>query len=211
LTDIELNGITSIRRALTLLHDKYHVPNIVVSSIPLKEWLIDELPEAIKPPQPKSEDNGYLLCLCSSMISLEGSKDLTTIHVQILPLFPGHYSGVGDLFSALVLGHFRPEEIPKDGGLFQTPLSYATSIALTKTHGIIRTTYQHTLASLTDERQPADIRNDAAEAVNKLKHTKERELRLVQPEGQGIIRMAGHMDAHRMEPWLDFWARRSRL
>lgn len=145
------------------------------------------------------------------MINREGGKDLISVHVQLLPLFPGHYSGVGDLFSALILGHFRSEEIPEDGGLSQTPLSYATSIALTKTHGIIRSTYQHTLASFTDERQPADTRDNVAEAVSKLKRTKGRELRLVQPESQRIIRMVGHMDVHMMEPWPDFWAMRSRL
>jgi pyridoxine kinase len=196
----------SLRRALTLLHEQYHVPNVVISSIPLKQWLIDELPEAMRPPELASEDNGYLLCLCSSTVNIE-NNGLSAIHAQFVPLLPGYFSGVGDLFSALLLGHFRSEGLPPLEGkaISQTPLSYATSMALTKTHEVLRSTYQYTLALPEDERELTDVEKDAAEPLRKLKRMRGRELRLVQPEGQSIIRGVGNIDVRRMGPWLDFW------
>jgi len=210
LTDIELKDITSLRQALAVLHEHYHVPNVVVSSIPLKQWLMDELPEAMRPLEFAREDNDYLLCLCSSVINAEGNKGLSTVHARIVPLIPGYYVGVGDLFSALLLGHFHLEEpLPPPEGKdpAQTPLSYATSMALTKIHGVLKVTYQHVLTLPEDEREPTDVEKDEAEPARKLKRMRGRELRLVQPEGQNIIRGIGNIDMHRMDPWSDFWTR----
>jgi pyridoxine kinase len=208
LTDIELKDITSLRHALTILHEQYHVPNVVISSIPLKQWLIDELPEAMRPLELISEDDDYLLCLCSSIVNVGENKGLSAVHAQFVPLIPGYFVGVGDLFSALLLGHFQSEELlppPEGEDPKQTPLSYATSMALTKTHGLLKATYQYTLTLPEDERQPTDDEKDAAEPVRKLKRMRGRELRLVQPEGQDIIRGVGSIDTRRTSPWLNFW------
>jgi len=205
LTDIELKDITSLRRALTLLHDQYQVPNVVISSMPLQQWLIDVLPEAMRPPKITSEDDGYLLCLCSSTVHLEGKKGLSVVHAQFVPLLPGYFAGVGDLFSALLLGHFHSEDLPEGESPPQTPLSYATSMALTKTHGVLKSTYRYTLTLPEDERQLTDVEKDAVEPARKLKRMRGRELRLVQPEGQAIIRGVGSIDIRRMNAWLDFW------
>ena len=205
MTDIELKDIISLRRSLTLLHDKYKVPNVVISSLPLTRWLIDKLPEATRPPKLTSEDTGYLLCLCSSTVDLEGDdKGPSVIHAQCVPLLPGYFSGVGDLFSALLLGHFQ-SDAPPQGNAPQTLLSYATSMALTKTHGVLKSTYEYTLTLPEDERQPSDDDKDVAEPIRKLKRMRGRELRLVQPEGQSIIRGVGSVDTYRMNPWLEFW------
>lgn len=199
--------MTSLRLALTVLHETYHVPNVVISSIPLKQWLADALPAQMRPPH--LEDNDYLLCICSSAIDSKETEAISVVYTQFVPLFPGYFSGVGDLFSALLLGHFQSEEslstlegnIPQ-----QTPLSYATSMALTKTHAVLQSTYNYTLTLPEDERQSTDVERDAADPVRKVKRMKGRELRLVQPEGQNIIRGVGSIDIRIMEPWLDFWA-----
>lgn len=207
MTNIELKDITSLRRALTVLHEQYHVPNVVISSIPAKQWLIDQLPEAIRPPKLTPEDDDYLLCLCSSTTNLEGDMNPSAVHAQFVPLIPGYFVGVGDLFSALLLAHFRSELLPPPEGKEppQTPLSYATSMALTKTHGILKATYNYTLTLPEDERQPSDVEKDVAEPIRKLRRMRGRELRLVQPEGQDIIRGIGNIDLRKMGPWLDFW------
>lgn len=175
--------------------------------MPLKRWLIDALPAHMQPPN--HTDGDFLLCLCSSTVDLEGVEGLSTIHAQYVPLIPGYFSGVGDLFSALLLGHFETNKIlsslPSDGGTPQTPLSYATSMALTKTHAVLESTYQYTLTLPEDERQPTDVEKDAADPVRKLKRMRGRELRLVQAEGQQIIRAIDNIDIRRMKPWIDFW------
>jgi len=209
LTGTSLKDMTSLRLALKVLHEAYHVPNVVISSIPLKQWLIDALPAQIWPSNLDTSDNDYLLCICSSTVDLGENEGISVIHTQFVPLFPGYFSGVGDLFSALLLGHFQPEgsfSITEDNVRQQTPLSYATSMALTKTHAVLQSTYNYTLTLPEDERQPTDVEKDAADPVRKVKRMKGRELRLVQPEGQNIIRGVGSIDTRIMEPWLDFWA-----
>lgn len=168
------------------------------------------MPEAIRPPSvtDESSDNDYLLCLCSSTVNLEGNEGLSSVHAQFVPLIPGYFSGVGDLFSALLLGHFHSKELlppPKGNSPPQTPLSYAASMALTKTHAVLDATFKYTLTLPEEERQPTDVEKDAAEPARKLKRMRGRELRLVQPEGQNIIRGVGSIDIRRMDPWLNFW------
>ena len=131
------------------------------------------------------------------------------MHAQYVPLIPGYFSGVGDLFSALLLGHFETKAIhsclPSDDETSQTPLSYATSMALTKTHAVLESTYQYTLTLPEDERQLTDVEKDAADPVRKLRRMRGRELRLVQAEGQQIIRAVDNINLRRMGVWIDFW------
>lgn len=195
---MQLVDIRSLGQSLKILHETYHVPNVVISSIPLKQWLIDALPAHMRP-----TDNDYLLCICSSTVDLKGVEGLSTVHAQYVPLIPGYFSGVGDLFSALLLGHFETNScLPSDG---ETHLSYATSMALTKTHAVLESTYQYTLTLPEDERQLTDAEKDAADPVRKLRRMRGRELRLVQAEGQQIIRSVDDINIRRMEPWIDFW------
>lgn len=139
---------------------------------------------------------------------MEGNKNLSAVHAQSVSLLPGYFAGVGDLFSAMLIGHFHSEEhmVPNGKAPLETPLSYATSMALTKTHAILKVTHEYTLTLPEDERLPTDVERDAAEPIRKLKRMRGRELRLVQPEGQGIIRGTGNVDKYTMAPWIDFWS-----
>ncbi|KIK04610.1 hypothetical protein K443DRAFT_92818 [Laccaria amethystina LaAM-08-1] len=110
LTDTQLKDLPSLHTALRILHEQYHVPHVVISSIPLKPWLLAALPEHIKPDADSLDSNEYLLCISSS--SSHSSKDRlrpSIVHAQCVPLIPGYFSGVGDLFSALLLAHFHPK------------------------------------------------------------------------------------------------------
>lgn len=177
--------------------------------MPLRQWLIDALPPSIRPPSIETSDNNYLLCLCSSWVDLQDNNGSSIIHTQFVPLIPGYFSGVGDLFSALLLGHFQSNDMlpALEGDVSkQTTLSCATSMALTKTHAILQSTYQYTLILPEDERQSTDEEKDAVDPMRQLKRMKGRELRLVQPESQRIIRGECPTNIRCMEPWLDFWS-----
>ena len=116
LTDTQLKDLPSLHTALRILHEQYHVPNVVISSIPLKPWLLAALPEHIKPDANSLDSTEYLLCISSS--SSHSSKDRlrpSIVHAQCVPLIPGYFSGVGDLFSALLLAHFHPSTSSKPG------------------------------------------------------------------------------------------------
>lgn len=205
LTDVKLTDLPSLRRALTVLHEHYRVPNVVISSIPLAAWLQAALPPRLTSALDDSE-SPYLLCISSSANSSEGA--LSTVHAQTVPLLPGYFSGVGDLFSALLLAHFvsplSPPPSP-DTPSMDTVVSLAASHALTKTHAILCLTYTHSETLPPDERAATDDEQDAADPLRQVKRMRGRELRLVQ--GQDILRGVGLEGVTRREmlPWTDFW------
>ncbi|KAJ7876294.1 Ribokinase-like protein [Mycena leptocephala] len=180
LTDVELKDFPSLRRALTVLHEEYRVPNVVISSIPLAGWLKAALPTSL-----------------SSNLDSESSHllwaNLSAVHAQTVPLLPGYFSGVGDLFSALLLAHF----VAPDG------VSRAASQALTKTHAMLRLTHEYSQTLPEDERHVSDDEKDRLDPFRKVKRMRGRELRLVQ--GQDILRGINLPDIREMQPWTGFW------
>ena len=175
----------SLRDAIKKLHEEYQVPNVVVSSIPMKPWRAEVLPEKI--PKGKPTD---LLCISSSRREPEKSS---VVHACTVPLISGYFSGVGDLFSALVVAHFDP-----DG---KSPLSDAVGKALTKTHAIVELTdaYAQTLEEA--DRTSTDDELDEKDPMRRVRRMRGRELRLIQ--GQDIIRGEGLR--REMKVWEMFW------
>ncbi|TFK39690.1 bud site selection protein 16 [Crucibulum laeve] len=210
LTRIKLKDLVSLQRALKILHEEYYVPNVVISSIPLKSWLLDSLPDAIKP----SSDSENLLCISSSTTPISSpsssismttplSSSTSTIHAQCVPTLPGYFSGVGDLFSALILAHFLPHSTPANPQC--TPLSAAASQALTKTHALLQATHDYAMTLPEEERLPTDDELDAANPLRKTRRMRGRELGLI--KGQDIIRGVGidETNTRRLQLWDQFW------
>lgn len=199
LTNTVLSDLPSLQRALNILHNELKVPNIVISSIPLKPWLLDALPANIRPSTSNAtEISDYLLCISSSS---DPSKNTSSVHAQCVPLIPGYFSGVGDLFSALLLGHFDPTSTSLTPP--HTPLSYAASQALTKTHAVLTLTYEYASKLPEEDRLVTDDEKDTDEPLRRTRRMKGRELRLVQ--GQDIFRRQTNGDIRQMEAWTGFW------
>ncbi|KAJ7065295.1 Ribokinase-like protein [Mycena amicta] len=196
LTDVKLQDLSSLRRALTILHQQYRVPNVVISSIPLADWLEAALPASIS--AHLDRDSKYLLCIASA--STPNSTHISAVHAQTVQLLPGYFSGVGDLFSALLLAHFVSEEDVSGRG---KAVSRAASEALAKTHAMLRLTYEYSETLPEDDRQPTDDEKDAADPLRKIHRMRGRELRLVQ--GQDILRGVGLSDGKEMQAWSGFW------
>ena len=175
----------SLRDAIRILHEDYQVPNVVVSSIPMKPWLAEFLPEEIPKGQPTD-----LLCISSSRNDPEKSS---AVHACTVPLIPGYFSGVGDLFSALVLAHFDP-----DGNL---PLQGTVGKALTKTHAVVQLTHAYTQTLEEADRTGTDDELDEKDPMRRVRRMRGRELRLIQ--GQDIIRGGGLR--REMKAWERFW------
>ncbi|KAI0676142.1 Ribokinase-like protein [Trametes maxima] len=200
LTDIKMVDATSLRQAIRKLHETYHVPHVVISSIPLKPWLTALLPNHLRPPTDAS-DNAYLACIASSKTA--ASSPSGAVFAKTFPCLPGYFSGVGDLFSALVLAHF--DDTSAEGKLDgESALSHAASQAASKTHAILSLTHETALTLPEDERQATDEELDAREPMRKIKRMRGRELRLIQ--GQDIIRGTQPIEYRRLEHWTDFWA-----
>ncbi|KAF9528947.1 bud site selection protein 16 [Crepidotus variabilis] len=199
LTEIKLKDLSSLQKALEILHTRYQVPNVVISSIPLTPWLWSALPPSIRPENEKS----HLICLASSLPTPQvPSSSTSVVHAQCVPLFPGYFSGVGDLFSSLLLAHFHPDEHPQN--LTANCLSEAASQALTKTHAILQITHGQALTLPEDERLPSDDELDKAEPLRRTRRMRGRELALIR--GQDILRGVNIRSLREMRIWRDFWA-----
>lgn len=129
------------------------------------------------------------------------NTERSVVHAQCVPLIPGYFSGVGDLFSALLLAHFHAEQETEE--LFATPLSAAVSQALTKTHAILMVTQAQAESLPEEERLPTDDELDAKDPLRKIRRMRGRELALVR--GQDLIRGVGITHVRDMMHWDNFW------
>jgi pyridoxine kinase len=147
-------------------------------------------PPAARPASADAASDALLACLCSST----GGP----VHAASVPLIPGYFSGVGDLFSALVLAHFAP----RAGA---PALAAAAGAALAKTHAVLARTHAYFQALPADERSETDEEADAADPARRVARMRARELRLIQSRD-----ILGEPDAGAgvMVPWDDFWTER---
>lgn len=122
------------------------------------------------------------------------------VHGQCVALIPGYFSGVGDLFAALVLGHYQPEVITGPGA---STLSVAASAALSKTHTLLQLTHERASKLPSDERLPSDDDLDRIDPLRRTRRMRGRELALIQ--GQDIIRGRGLDHTQPLKPWSNFW------
>lgn len=197
LADIALTDIQSLRRALKTLHETYGVQRIVISSIPLHPWLRQALPKNILPPS--ADEIEHLLCITSQKNPpADGHSSPSTVYAQTVLQLRGYYSGVGDLFSALCLGHY--DSLTPEANVLP-PLAHAVTQALVKTHKVISYTYD----SLQDDgREFTDEEKDKLDPLRRTRRMKARELRLI--ESQDIIRAPLIRDTEQMlEAWSEFW------
>jgi pyridoxine kinase len=212
LTDIKIEDGASLRKALTILHETYSVPNVVISSIPVEQWLRDLAPPHIR--SPVSDREQSLLCLASVRAADEGgggtpSRRPSLVYAACIPFIPGYFSGVGDLFSALVLGHYTAADAVADddsGGIPSPslpPLPRAVSLALTKTYAILRLTEKHASSLPSEERTTTDDELDEKDVERLIMRMRGRELRLVQ--GRKILSGEAMGELRWLKEWVDFW------
>jgi pyridoxine kinase len=132
---------------------------------------------------PSAESGQPLLASVCSASSGAGEEPI--VHARAMQLIPGYFSGVGDLFSALVLAHYEPS-VPSTSASSalnldkQTPLSRAVSRALAKTHAVLTRTHQYFEGLPEDERNNSDEELDSKDPERKVVRMRARELRLVQ-------------------------------
>lgn len=214
LTDIKLTDLASLRGALVKLHTVYQVPNVVISSIPLSRiapsvpaHLLPLRPingvarNGVSPPSALPDEQQYLICIVSSLnhVPSEATSPISTVYARCVPLISGYFSGVGDLFSALLLGHFHPASTgPMHNSACTSPLATATAHALSKTHAILSLTH---LAASVESLPATDDELDARESERITRRMKGRELRLVQ--GQDLFRSKDPVEP--MIVWEGFW------
>ena len=180
------------------------MPNVVISSIPLRRWLTDALPKDIRPPVGEDiSDSDYLLSIVSSTHGNTSDNAPSIVHARCVTYLPGYFSGVGDLFSALVLGHYEHSKRPSPEDDSITAIADAVAQALKKTHAMLTMTHEYAATLPEDERQPTDEELDLKEPDRVVRRMRGRELRLIQ--GQDVIRSTEPVEEH-MGLWDSFWA-----
>ncbi|WWC89185.1 pyridoxal kinase [Kwoniella dendrophila CBS 6074] len=212
LSGINITSMTTLHDALQHIHTTNSLSHVAFSSIPLPISLVTKLN---LPPPPTSylsllpdptppwydavgvgePEDEVLVCFASTW----QNGDIQT-WAFALPTIRGYFSGVGDLFSAMVLAHFENPDSRSD----LPPLPYAVSKALLTVQQILLRTHIHSLVQtgvsgaatprplhhLSGEQHSAVIPSDAElDAVNpsnpgdprrKAKRMRLRELRVVQ-------------------------------
>lgn len=134
-----------------------------------------------------------LLCLCSSRTTADRADEPSIVYATTMPHIKGYFSGVGDMFSALVLAHF-------DEDMTDLALRDATSCALSTTHTILAATRVASTAP-GHEVNETDDEADAADSKRRVRRMQRRELRVV--ENQTAIRNGGA--TWDMPRWKGFW------
>lgn len=168
----------------------------------MTEWLWDPTLTNVHAAFCKQE--ATLLCL-ASIRAAPGtvSGPLSAVYAACVPLVPGYFSGVGDLFSALVIGHYSPSPSSSPSANSLPPLAHAVSLALTKTHAILRLTDRHASSLPTGEHTVTDDELDDVDPERPVRRMRARELRLVQ--GRKILNGEAMGELKEMGKWEEFW------
>lgn len=206
MVDFKLDSLRALQEALWRLHTEFNVPNVVISSIPITQARLSWIPEQFRLRNALEETPGViysedaLICICSSY---QGTT--STVYATTVPQIRGYFAGVGDLFSALILGHFQPAKLGEEED--KTPLSIATSHALRTIHAIlIKTSRAASLAFDSPKDIYTDDELDAKDPERRPRRMKARELRIV--GSTNLILSCGKDAAHPIEDlvaWVDFW------
>lgn len=94
LSGVKITDIDSLKRSIQVLHERYSIPHVVITSVTL-------------PDQPA----GHLSVVGSTMTS-DARPRLFKI---VFPAIDCYFSGTGDMFSALMTVRMRQAVFPKEG------------------------------------------------------------------------------------------------
>ncbi|KAF8516628.1 hypothetical protein JB92DRAFT_2236061 [Gautieria morchelliformis] len=188
LTQIQINSVSSLQKIFRILPKEYKVLHVVIPSIPLSDALAGTFPEWLRTETSDSVGSRSwtrvsepLLCVTSSALA-EELEVPSVVYSLYMPRIPGYFSGVGDLFSALVLAHFHNFSSVNDPS--QSPLSYAIAKSGQTTHVLLRRMHRHSMSLLpAEDRTISDPELDARDIDRKVRTMKGRELRLVKDQG----------------------------
>ncbi|KAG8828648.1 putative pyridoxal kinase [Serendipita sp. 401] len=214
LVGFKLDSRATLQRAISTLHREYGVPHVVISSIPVTPQRAAWLPVSFQGTtfDLAKEDIAYaaegLLCLSSS---LTDDSEESIVHAAAIAQIAGYYAGVGDLFSATVLGYYDPDgDNAEQAAAGATPLSVAVDKAIRTTHAILRKTAKASiLAPGASEDGFTDEELDGKDENRRPRRMRARELRLVGSAdvilGGGESLKGTPLCHSAMTRWKDFW------
>lgn len=174
LTDVKILDASSLKLALRTFHERYHIPNIVISAVSLPESELVKL-------RFSSPQRRMLVCAGSSITSSPGELLTTRSFGIAFPELAEHYEGVGDVFSSLVLGRFPDTVNPIFASHPVSPLACTVELAIGSLQGILGKTRQHAV-TLARGRPDLIVPREGESAEDRVRRLRMVELRLVQSQ-----------------------------
>ncbi|GAA5974780.1 hypothetical protein JCM11641_007262 [Rhodosporidiobolus odoratus] len=183
LTDVKILDAVTLQLALRTFHERYRIPNIVISAVSLPASELAKL-GFIDPSA--TNDAGYmqsrmLVCAGSSIVSSPGEPLVTRSFGIAFPELAEHYEGVGDVFSSLVLGRFPDASDPAFAAHPVSPLARTVELAIGSLQGILARTRQHAV-TLARGRPDLIVPREGESAEERVRRLRTVELRLVQSQ-----------------------------
>ncbi|KAK0555070.1 putative pyridoxal kinase [Tilletia horrida] len=149
LTEQEISTLNSLYSVLWTLHNKYRCPNVVITSVDLSDADLARIGAKPKNVQGGSE----LMTLIGSSFDIGSSAHnagsdsnpqqvLRPWFIQF-PEVPGYFSGVGDTFSALLVGRYDASlQQRSDSSAAPTAVARAAELAIASLQSILSRTEQ---------------------------------------------------------------------
>lgn len=178
LSDVKIIDMTTLTRAIEVIHRRFHVPHIVLTSVSLDD----------------NNDPSYAGKTLSVVGSSMASDRRPRAFKIRFPALDAYFSGTGDMFAALMVVRMRQAVHEAGGGLQETrswlspdgvdaldlPLARAAESVLATMHEVLAATVESMKVEV--ERAEAEVGADDAKRMH-LARSKAAELKLVRHLG----------------------------
>ncbi|PWN42510.1 Ribokinase-like protein [Ceraceosorus guamensis] len=151
LAGVDITDRSSLLSAFAILHAKYHVEHVIITSLeplPADLGITATLPDGSR--AMVQAGSSFSVPQSSNVPKLDEVTEQINPWLIAFPEVEGHFVGVGDLFSALVLGRFEREHRSAPGSASVTPLAGAAEQAIASVQGVLQRTQKY-MANLTKE------------------------------------------------------------
>ncbi|GAA5992921.1 hypothetical protein JCM5350_007802 [Sporobolomyces pararoseus] len=194
LTDVRILDAQSLKLALRTFHERYRIPNIIISAVSLPVHELVKLGFNNLPPVASSSTGRMLVCTGSTLLD-STTMETTSFGIAFEELAE-HYEGVGDTFSSLVLGRFPPSSSPSlesssppssdpEASAYSnhpiSPLAHTVELAIASLQGVLAKTRAHAL-HLAKGRTDWIVPHEGESAEERVRRLRTVELRLVQSQ-----------------------------
>lgn len=189
LTDIKILDAASLRLCLRTFHERFRIPNVVISAVSLPLNQLELLGVDISAAR-NSPTGRLLLCAGSSIVpstpssfnSFSAEPPLSTITFGIpFPELAEYYQGVGDVFSSLILARFPPLIPDLISPHSISPLAKDAELAIASLQGVLKHTRDYAIG-LAKGRAELLIAKEGEDVEQRVRRLRMVELRLVQSQ-----------------------------
>lgn len=184
LSDVKITDLKSLHAAIEILHDRYQIPHVLITSI--------RLPASTSTTPSTFEQDLSATARLSVVGSTRTSDNKPRLFSMTVPSLPIFFSGTGDMFAALMVSRLRQEAA--GAGLLETsswrspdkvapqdlPLAKAAEKVLASMHVVLKDTaakYEKEVAAIGNEK--AEGTEEEIETSRHLRLTRAAEVRVV--------------------------------